>query len=333
MTSPPPSNGIEPAAPSTTDASLIVTEDNFVRAETDRYFGDFAREGGFGELHHDRDLVDIAHQAVVRMNRDTIYSKGVFDLDAGPVTISLPDAQDRFMSLLLVDEDHYNPATYYAPGPHTITREQVGTRYVAALIRTFVDPTDPADLAKVHALQDAIGVDQPGGPGTLEVPAWDRPSLGSIRAALENEQGNPRKALGKRGEVDPRSHLIATAQGWGGNPPKDAAYDMGHPAANDGKTVHRLTVRDVPVDGFWSLTVYNAKGFMEPNSQDAYSLNNVTAKPDVDGSYTIQFGGCDGSVPNCLPIMPGWNYAVRMYRPRQEILDGTWKFPKAKPVE
>ena len=50
-----------------------------------------------------------------------------------------------------------------------------------------------------------------------------------------------------------------------------------------------------------------------------------------DGSVTIQFGGCDGKTPNCLPIMPGWNYTVRLYRPRKEILDGTWKFPEAQP--
>jgi hypothetical protein len=46
----------------------------------------------------------------------------------------------------------------------------------------------------------------------------------------------------------------------------------------------------------------------------------------------IQFGGCDGTSPNCLPITPGWNYWVRLYRPRTEILDGRWKFPEAQPV-
>ena len=61
-------------------------------------------------------------------------------------------------------------------------------------------------------------------------------------------------------------------------------------------------------------------------------VNNVTAKPNADGSVTIQFGG-DESAPNCIPIMPGWNYLVRMYRPRNEILDGTWKFPEAHPVK
>jgi hypothetical protein len=52
----------------------------------------------------------------------------------------------------------------------------------------------------------------------------------------------------------------------------------------------------------------------------------------VDGSITIQLGGCDGKIANCLPTVPGWNYMVRLYRPHAEILNGTWKFPEAQPV-
>lgn len=103
------------------------------------------------------------------------------------------------------------------------------------------------------------------------------------------------------------------------------------PKSTDGKTVHRLTVRDVPVDGFWSISVYNAKGFFEKNELDSYSLNNLTAKPNKDGSFTIQFGGCTANTPNCLVTPPGWSYVVRQYRPRRPILDGTWQFPEAKP--
>jgi len=88
----------------------------------------------------------------------------------------------------------------------------------------------------------------------------------------------------------------------------------------------------VPVDAFWSISVYNAKGFFEKNAENAYSVNNITAKKDADGGVTIQFGGCDGKVLNCLPITEGWNYAVRMYRPRAEILNGKWRFPEARPV-
>ena len=62
------------------------------------------------------------------------------------------------------------------------------------------------------------------------------------------------------------------------------------------------------------------------NELDAYSFNSVTAKKNEGGSATIHFGG-DSGQNNFLPIAPGWNYIVRMYRPRKEILDGTWKFP------
>jgi hypothetical protein len=124
--------------------------------------------------------------------------------------------------------------------------------------------------------------------------------------------------------------LIGSASAWGGNPQKDATYLSVTPDKNDGKTVYKLDVGKVPVDGFWSVSVYDAKGYYEPNDQNAYTLNNITAKPAADGTYTIQFGGCDGKVSNCLPAMSGWNYMVRLYRPHREILDGKWVFPKAQ---
>jgi hypothetical protein len=62
-------------------------------------------------------------------------------------------------------------------------------------------------------------------------------------------------------------------------------------------------------------------------------VNNLTAKKSADGSVEIQFGGEPGSPPNLLPVMPGWNYMVRLYRPRTEVLNGTWKFPEAQPLQ
>jgi hypothetical protein len=103
------------------------------------------------------------------------------------------------------------------------------------------------------------------------------------------------------------------------------------PTKNDSTTIHRLSVKDVPVDAFWSIIVYNPEGYVPPNKLNFYSLNNLTAKKDAEGSIVVQFGGCDGKIPNCIPIVKDWNYMVRLYRPRKEIVDGTWKFPEAQP--
>jgi hypothetical protein len=104
--------------------------------------------------------------------------------------------------------------------------------------------------------------------------------------------------------------------GWGGNPDKDASYLSITPAKNDGKTIFKMKVpSNVPVDGFWSISLYHAKGYFEKNADNAYSVNGITGKKDGDGGMTIQFGGCDGKIPNCVPTMEGWNYTVRMYRP------------------
>jgi len=58
----------------------------------------------------------------------------------------------------------------------------------------------------------------------------------------------------------------------------------------------------------------------------------VTAKKNKDGSVTIHFGG-DPKADNFLPITDGWNYIVRLYRPRPELLEGKWKFPEPEVVE
>jgi hypothetical protein len=104
------------------------------------------------------------------MNRDTLYSGAVFDLAAGAVTVTLPNAGGRFMSMQVIDEDQYTHGVHFGPGSHTLTTDVIATRYVLLAIRILVDPNDPADLARVHGLQGAIEVAQPGGPGAFTVP-------------------------------------------------------------------------------------------------------------------------------------------------------------------
>jgi hypothetical protein len=313
------------------DSPIAVSPDNFVRAESDLYFSGVVKDGGFGKFMHRREPTPIAQQTVVRMNRDTLYSAAVFDLDAGPVTITLPDPGKRFLSMQVIDEDEYSPEVIYGAAVRTLKKEETGTRYVIVAIRILVDPNDPKDVEAVHALQDAIKVSQPGGPGTFKVPNWDASSQVKVREgllSLASTIPDTKGMFGPKDKVDPVRHLIGSAAAWGGNPEEDALYLNITPAHNDGKTIYKLNVKDVPVDGFWSISVYDDKGHFVANPQNAYSLNNVTAKPADDGSFAIRFGGCDGATLNCLPVPAGWNYLVRLYRPKPEILNGAWTFPE-----
>ena len=51
-----------------------MTIDNFKRAESDRYMGNLAKEGGLGKLAHRREPASIDNQTIIRLNRDTLYS-------------------------------------------------------------------------------------------------------------------------------------------------------------------------------------------------------------------------------------------------------------------
>ena len=313
--------------------SVPVTWKNVVRAETDKMFKSYVAMGAFGKFLHIPKPTPIDQQTVVRMNRDTIYSLGVFDLTE-PVTITKPDTGKRFQSMQMVNEDEYTPMVVYKPGKYTLTKDKIGTRYVFVIVRTLVDSEDPEDIKKVNAIQQQTTVEQMSA-GKFETPNWDASSQDKIRAALkvlsatmENYDGS----FGSKDEVNPVKFLFASATGWGGNPKKDAMYAGVVPEMNDGKTPYTLNVKDVPVDGFWSISLYNKEGYFQKNQYNAYTVNNITGRKNSDGSMTIHFGG-DSKQPNFLPIMDGWNYLVRLYQPRKEIMDGSWKFPAPKSVK
>ena len=90
-------------------ASESVNVDNFARAETHRMFTALQQQGGgVNVLHHHREPASLDEQPVIRQNRDTLYSSAIVDLSAG-ATLTLPDAGDRYLSVMVVNEDHNQP--------------------------------------------------------------------------------------------------------------------------------------------------------------------------------------------------------------------------------
>lgn len=192
-----------------------------------------------------------------------------------------------------------------------------------------MDATSVADNQIVSELQNKIITKQLS-VGKLELPNWDKASLQETKKhllGLVKGITNIRNTYGDEGEVDPIRHLIGTAAGFGGLNEKQAIYLNVYPEKDDGKTAYVLNVpKEVPGDAFWSISVYNAKGYFQKNEFNAYSFNNITGEKNADGSITIHLGG-DSQQKNYIPISPGWSYNIRMYQPRQEVLDGKWVFP------
>lgn len=308
---------------------LKVNVENYVRAESDYQILTYAKTlGCFGKLVHQRDFYSVDNQLTLRVNRDTYYSFGLYDLNS-PVTINKPDPGDRFQSLMTINQYHSIFPTIHEGRTFTFTKENVGSRYLIVIIRTFADPDDAKDQEIAHALQDKITVEQADA-GKLEMPDWDdesRKKMGNAINVLADSLPTTDGFFGERGKIDPIKQLMGTAFGYAGNPREAAIYLNIVPEKNDGKTPYRVTVKDVPVDGFWSVTMYNAEGYMVKNEYGAYSVNDKSAKKNEDGSITIHFGGDPDNI-NYLPTPAGWNCLIRLYQPRKELLEGKWDFPE-----
>ena len=300
---------------------------NFNRAESDLMFSRLSAGRSLGEWNHTYELKPLDDQPIIRQNRDTLYSSVVVDVREG-VTVTVPNAGDRYISVWVINQDHYGPLIPREPGDHLLTRDSVGSDYAVLVARILVDPADAADIAEVNRLQDALAVTG-GGSGHFPLPDYEEHSQTETRDAILTLARGVSKydhSFGTEAEVDPIMHLLGTASGWGGLPEYEATYI----SVNENLPVaeYALTLTDVPVDAFWSVSLYNAAGYFEENELGVNSINSLTAVKDADGGVTIRFGEQLRETPNALPIMPGWNYVLRLYRPRPEVLNGTWVAPR-----
>jgi hypothetical protein len=310
-----------------------VNVDNFRAAETARMIENhLSVAGDVNKWFHFREPTSIEHQPVIRMNRDTLYSSDLVDISAG-ATLTLPDAEGRYMSVMVVNEDHYINRVYSGAGTYELTVEDHGTSFVALAARTFVDSEDRADVARVNSLQDQLIVEAASA-RPYSHPYSDESSLNATRDALsELGQGltDTARMFGKKSDVEPTRHLIGTAQAWGGLPESEAYYSLETEQRQVGD--YTLTLTDVPVDAFWSVTVYNRDGYFEPNPFNSFSVNSVTADAEPDGSIVLNLTPDGAGMKNHLYVMDGWNYALRLYRPRPKVIDKTWMPPTPHRVD
>jgi len=294
-----------------------VTLENYKTAESDLAFNNGTKFVGTNKLlHFPVDSFDLDNQTVVRMNRDTIYSGAVINVSGG-ATVTLPESDGRYMSAMVVQNDHYIDQVFNTPGEHVI---EADTDFVMVTIRIRANINDPDDGKKIRALQQAIRISATATDPHL-MPNYDMEQLVALRselAAEAAEKGSLNNMQGARGNVDERKHLLGTAVGWGLLPDANARYlSYGQ---QDGQGCFQATYSVPPFNepGFFSITMYDADGWM---FSDRAVLNEYNIEFNDDGTFDANFGECGDTAKNNLPIVDGWNFLMRVYEPRLDDLD------------
>ena len=312
--------------------TIPVTLENYKRAESDLAFGGTIKLGGVNKfVHLPVKPFDLSNQTVVRMNQDTIYSGAIVDVSKG-ATITLPETDGRYQSAMIVQNDHYVNDVFIGAGTYQI-KSDIDSDFVMVSIRTEINLTDPADVKKVVALQQAIKLDVKGDK-VFKQPNYDMDQLVKLRVKLANEAlalGTLNNMQGARGTVDEHMHLLGTAVGWGLLPDVNARYIGYVQEDGDGTGCYQANYQVPPFNdgGFFSITMYDAEGWMF-SEKAILNKNNITF--NEDGSFDVNFGECGDDAKNNLPITKGWNFIMRVYEPKLDELDA-YKLPTAVKVK
>jgi hypothetical protein len=291
-------------------------QENFIVAETDRYFSEHVAKHPVNTIRHAREPSGPDNQFVITENQDVLYSHSVVDTSGGP-TITNP-AWDYFSVIQIIDEDEYTIDVLYPGQSRRLTPKDLTMgSYVFLNMRTGIPSLHAAGLDAAHKHQDGFKIEAASA-NPYRPKGFDKASLDATRAALIARAGdvkNPFRAFGMPNETDPTARLIAAAAGWGGLPVKDAAYISTirpDKAASDGACAS-MSLQRPPLQfekgGFFSVTTYGPDSWIKTKN---FALSNRQAKSNADGSVTFRYN-CPGE-PNNIDTVKGWIQVIRLYQ-------------------
>ncbi|MBR1126005.1 DUF1254 domain-containing protein [Bradyrhizobium lablabi] len=211
--------------------------------------------------------------------------------------------------------------------PH-ITDEPI----IAQMKRIGIEPGKSLDVARLDpAVQRAL---KAAPEEAQKLMAWKVPTL----ARVANGWSMNTDTMGVYGNYYLKRAIVAQV-GLGANLPEDAIYPLnlgdesGKPL--DGANKYTITFdrsTAPPVNGFWSITLYDPEGFQVGNALNRFAVSSwMPFKYNADGSLDIYFQnespGKDKEA-NWLPAPKGaFNLTMRLYAPKSEALTGKWNPP------
>jgi hypothetical protein len=177
-----------------------------------------------------------------------------------------------------------------------------------------------------------------------------RSALDAIRTASQRSTGGDIRngwrfdtALGRWG-TDYGKRAVAAYNGLGLDAPEDAIILSTYLDAGGRKldganryVLHFENGKAPPTDGFWSLSVYDDQKRVGANAQNRYSVGSAgRLKTNADGSLDIVIQAADPGpdmAANWLPVPKGnFNLVLRIFWPKQPVIDGKWVAPGVRQV-
>jgi hypothetical protein len=331
--------------------------EDFIQTEVAHTIKYVVERVGWNHFLHVPNVTQHEDKFVVRPNSDTLYSMGMLNVEDGYVVIQLPKS-DRYMSMMVYEYDHYladdgvindeqRPIVIVKKGNPVPNIKKariimVEQGLASVLIRTLL--LGQKDLPKANELQQSVTMEKVGIDNGKEplTPALTPEKLNEMRQFFRNRTGEiswDKMYVTRSQPIEIINRAQGVYEGAGALPSSEAKYesvfkDTTGNALNSSVKYTLSVPADIPVKHFWSITVYDDDGLLIPNTGRVYSANSKISTPNADGSFTVNFGGCEDGRLNCIPVGDGsWNMTWRYYGPEGAIADNSWKHIQPMPVK
>lgn len=314
----------------------VVTEDTYPRAESERQMIVRQTNAGINKFEHKYELTPTDKQDVVRMNRDTYYSFATINVSKGAKAIMPKIPEGMYMSIMTITLDHRIQPMQYGSGEFELSTH-VGD-YIFLVVRL------DARLTKEQAnkIQDQMKI-VAGSDVPMAVKPYDKKSFESVEKELKAQMPALLKKEGNEALINMFTDIdekydtfnekkwkIGAAVGWGGALKTDNIYEISKNYPSD--TCYQATFEDPENKAFWSVTVYNADGFM---FSDFANYSSNTAVKNEDGTYTLSFGCGDDAINNIPTANESgqFNLAMRHYQRSEKVAKGYRVLPFLKAIK